>query len=130
MTKIVLLFWLLNLREKRLFTQTQAINQLAVTLFTLSEQEVEQAAALGDLFQQTTARVIVFFVLFEMLSELSDRVGEQRDLDLWRTSVAFEKGVVLDDLCFGGFVKCHSGISEAVSLRPFLFSPSRDREKK
>ena len=49
---------------------------------------VEQAAALADHHQQAAARVVVLLVRLEVLGQVGDALGQDRDLHLRRTGVA------------------------------------------
>ena len=87
-----------------LFAQTQLLDQAVVALDVLLLEVREQAAALVDHHQQAAARMVVLVVVLEVLGQVTDALGEDRDLDFGRTGVALGLGVVLDNLrlCFGG----------------------------
>ena len=101
---------------KLLFAQTQLLDQAVVTLDVLLLEVREQAAALVDHHQQAAARMVVLVVVLEVLGQVADALGEDRDLDIGGTGVALALGVVLHDflLSFGG--DRHSFYS-AVSVR-------------
>ena len=48
---------------------------------------IQQTAALTHHFEQTTPRAVVFQVLLEVLGQMVDTLGEQRDLHVSGTSV-------------------------------------------
>ena len=57
-----------------------------------------QPAALADELEQPAAAVVVVLVRAQVLGEVADALGEQRDLDLGGTGVAVVLLVVGDDL--------------------------------
>ena len=81
-----------------LLTDTQLGDQSTVTVDVLLGQIVQQAAALTDHHQQTTAGVVVVLVRTQVISQLVDASGQDSDLDLGRTGVAFVGCVFQDDL--------------------------------
>src|SRR5690606_8809487 len=99
-----------------LLTQPQLLDQAVVPLNVLLLEIGEQAAALVDHHQQAAARVVVLVVVLEVLGQVADALGEDRDLDFGGTGIVLGLGVVLDDflLLFGG--NRHSFYS-AVSVR-------------
>ena len=80
-----------------LLTDTQLGDQGTIALDVLLHEIIEQAAALTDHLVQAAAGVVVLRVLLEVLGELSDALGEDSDLDLRRTGVAFVGAVGFDD---------------------------------
>src|SRR6476646_1572276 len=58
---------------------------------------VEEPAPLADEKKQTTTAVVVVFVDLEMLSEVTDALREQRDLDLGRAGVAVGRAILGND---------------------------------
>ena len=70
-------------------------------------QIVEQAAAMTDHLQKTAAAVMILRVLFEMLVEGVDPVGQDRDLDLGRSGVALMDGILFDDVRLFFLEKSH-----------------------
>ena len=66
----------------------ETANQRLVAFHILALDVVKQLAALGDHFEQATARVVVFFVLFEMLNQVIDAAGKQSYLNFGRRGVA------------------------------------------
>src|SRR5690606_7222066 len=59
-------------RGRRLATQAKALDQRLVPLEVLPFQVSEQAAALVDHFQETTARMVILAMVGEMLAEVLD----------------------------------------------------------
>src|SRR5438046_450964 len=88
----------------KLLTKTQFCDQVGVARLVLLTEIVEERAALVDQHQQAAARVVVLRVGLEVLGEVGDALGEDRDLDLGRTGVAFALGMFLDQrlLALGG----------------------------
>src|SRR5690606_30138718 len=74
-------------RGRRLATQAKALDQRLVPLEVLPFQVSEQAAALVDHFQETPARMVILAMVGEMLAEVLDARGQQRNLDLRRAGV-------------------------------------------
>ena len=71
--------------RSRLLAQAQLADDLLVTVEVLALQVVQQAAALADHLQQTLSRVVVLGVDLEVLGQVLDSPGEQRDLDFRAT---------------------------------------------
>ena len=65
-----------------LTTQTQSGHNFVVTLDICFLQIVQHTAALGDHFEQSPPRMIVFLVCLEMLSEFVDSLAQQSHLNL------------------------------------------------
>ena len=77
--------------------RTQLGDQGTIALDILLHEVIEKATALTDHLVQAAAGVVVLRVLLEVLGELSDTLGEDSDLNLRRTGVAFVGAVGLDD---------------------------------
>lgn len=71
----------------RLLTQTQALFDLSVTLRIFVFQVRQMATALSNQLEQATTRVFVLFMYLEMLNQLIDPGGQERDLYLGRTGI-------------------------------------------
>ncbi len=71
----------------RLLTQTQLLDQRAVTVGILALQVVEQLAAAAHHAQQAAAAVVILRVGLEVTRQFDDTRGQQRDLDFGRTRV-------------------------------------------
>lgn len=85
-------------------SQPQACDQCAVSLHILPSQVVEQPASLAHHHQEASAAVMIAFVLTQMLGQMVDTFGEQRDLNLGGTGVAVMLTVLFDN----GFGVLHS----------------------
>src|SRR5690606_17510735 len=89
---------------KLLLSQTQLLDQSVVPLDILLLEICEQATALVDHHQQAAARMVVLVVILEMLGEVADPFGQDRDLNFGRSRVVLVTGIALDNLLllFGG----------------------------
>src|SRR5262245_16457659 len=67
--------------------QPQALDQRLVAIGAGPPYVVEQPPALTHQPQQAAAGVVVLLVLLEVLREIVDPLGQQRDLDLRRAGV-------------------------------------------
>ena len=94
-----------------LLTDTQLGDDRSVAVDVLLGQVVQQAAALADHHEKAAAGVIVVLVGAQVLGELLDAVGEDRDLDLGGAGVALMGGVLGDELGF-----CFLGNHEKIHL--------------
>ncbi len=86
-----------------LSAQTESLNQGAVTLDVALLHVAEQATTLTHEHGQRASRGMVFVILLEVLSEVSNAIGEQRHLTFHRTRVLRILAVLLEDfglLCF------------------------------
>ena len=85
---------------QRLAAQVKLLQHILVARRVALVQVVEQRAALANHLQQTTTRVLIFFVSLEVLGQLLDLLGEDTDLDLRRTSVTLVGGQAGNNLGF------------------------------
>ena len=74
--------------SNRLLTDVESLDQVRVALCVLRFQIVEQPTAAADEHQQAAARVMIFCVRLEMLSEVVDSFAEECNLNFWRTGIA------------------------------------------
>src|SRR6188472_3864017 len=79
-------------------TQTQTLDQRCVARIVLGLEVVEQTAALADHLEPAAARMMILRVALEMLGEVGDACGQDRDLHFRRTGIAFALGIRLDEL--------------------------------
>src|SRR3712207_349307 len=86
-----------------LLTKTQLRDEIGVARFVFLAKIIEKRAALVDEQQQAPARMVVLRVGLEVLGQVVDALGEDRDLDFGRTGVRGPAGIVADDglLAFG-----------------------------
>ena len=82
----------------RLATNTETANQLAVALYIATLHVIEQTAALADHLEEAAPRGVVLHVRLEVLGEVRDLLGEERDLDLGGARVTVVLLEPLDDL--------------------------------
>src|SRR5579883_1409948 len=61
---------------------------------------IEEAAALGDQHEEAAAGAVVLGVGLEVLGQLADALGEDRDLDLWAAGVRVMRAKFLNDVGF------------------------------
>jgi len=83
-----------------LVTEPQFLNYLAVRLDIGPPQIVQQSATLAYHLQEAAAAVVIFAVLAEMIREIVDTLGQDRDLNLCRPSVRLVGTVLLNCGCF------------------------------
>src|ERR671913_1982225 len=81
-----------------LAAQTQPLDERAVAGDVRLRQVVEQPAATADQQEQAPPAVVVVLVLLEVLGEVADPLGQHGDLDLGRTGVVLDRGVLGHDL--------------------------------
>ena len=92
-----------------LLTDAQLSDDGTVTLDVVLGQVVEQVAATANHLHQAAAAVVVVLVGLQMLGQVVDSSGQDSDLNLRRTGVAFVQAVVYNDLGF--FFFSHHGKS-------------------
>src|SRR5690349_10811528 len=80
-----------------LLPETQLPDQVEITLLVLAAEIIQQRAALVDQHQKAAPAVVVLGVALEMLGQVGDAFGEDRDLDLGRTGVALALAMLLDE---------------------------------
>jgi hypothetical protein len=83
-----------------LVTEPQFLNQLAVSLDISPPQIVQQSATLAYHLQEAAATVVILAVFTEMIREVVDALGQDRDLNLGRPSVCLMGTVLLNCRCF------------------------------
>ena len=81
-----------------LLTDTQLGDQSTVTVDILLCQIVQHLAALTNHHQQTTAGVVVMLVHAQVIGQLVDASGQDSDLNLGGTGIAFVSCVLQDNL--------------------------------
>src|SRR5258706_11999166 len=81
----------------KLMAQAKSCDQCAITLRAFLAQIAQKATALANHHQQTTARMQVMLVNFEMLSHLIDTPGQNRHLHLWRTCIGLVNAGISND---------------------------------
>src|SRR5262249_15994614 len=87
--------------------QTQLPEDAAVRLDVLAVQVVEEATPPADENQQAAPRVVVLLVLAQVLRELVDPVGHERDLHLGRAGVRLGAAELGRELALALFGQWH-----------------------
>src|SRR5690349_10604334 len=90
-----------------LAADAEALPDRAVPVDVLLGQVLQQPAAAADQQQQPAAAVVVVLVHLEVLRQVVDPPGQQRDLDFRRTGVTLTGRVLRQDLLLGGGVERH-----------------------
>ena len=80
-----------------LLAQTQFSDQSTVTVDVLLLQIGQQVTAAADHLEQTTAAVVVVLIGLQVLGQVVDAGGEQRNLNLRGTGVTLMDGGFFDD---------------------------------
>ena len=75
-------------RSSGLFSESETLNHVSVTLDILLFQIIEKPPPLPDEFQEPPAGVVILLVLFEVVRKIGYSSAEQRDLDLRRSRVS------------------------------------------
>src|SRR5580704_18177304 len=78
----------------------KAFDQRLIPRLVLRLDVVEELPALRHEFEQTTARVVVFHMRLEMLGQIADPLGQDRNLDLRRAGIARLQGIVFQKRLF------------------------------
>src|SRR5690625_93605 len=98
-------------------TQTELADQRPVAPDVDVREVLEQAATPADQQQEAPAAVVVVLVVFEMLGEVVDALGHQRDLHLRRAGVTLRAGMLGDDPLLRGGLGRHVYPSVVVARR-------------
>src|SRR6185503_3579694 len=77
-------------------TPAETIDEAAIALAVDLLEVVEKSAPLTHQLEETAPGMVVLDVALEMLGEIGDPLGEDRDLDLRRAGIAARRGVFLD----------------------------------
>src|SRR5437867_4110778 len=94
-------------KDGELLADPELLDHALVTLEVASLEVVEQAATLSHELEQPTTGVVVLAVHLEVLRQVPDAVGEERDLHLGRPGVAGVPAVRLHDLPGALLHDCH-----------------------
>lgn len=70
-----------------LFAEAETIADRPIAISVNPAQIVQQPSPAADHLQQPAARMVIFLVELEMLSEIRNPVGQDRYLDLGRSRV-------------------------------------------
>src|SRR5262245_9316179 len=77
--------------------QAQPLDQDAIAILIFAAEVGQQPPAATDQLEQTPARVMIVRMQLQVLDQLVDTFGQQRDLDLGGASVAAMNLIVGDD---------------------------------
>src|SRR6201987_6177760 len=86
---------------------TETLPDRTVTGDVLLGQVLQQPAAAADQQQQPAAAVVVVLLYLQVLGQVVDPPGQQRDLDLRRTGVTLTGRVLRQDLFLDGGIERH-----------------------
>jgi hypothetical protein len=92
-----------------LLAKTVASDRGAIALNIVLAQVGQQATAAADQLQQTTARMMILPMFAEVSRKSVDPLGQQRNLDLWRTGVRVMHAMVGNDFVFLCLLQRHAG---------------------
>lgn len=99
-------------------TESKILNNPAVSIDVRPLQVFQEPLALTNHLQQPTATVMIFGVLLEVIVEVVNPLGEDRDLHPARTGVSIVTAVFGDRRCL---LKSHVVYSRAIPfVRPIL----------
>src|SRR5438552_2349697 len=87
-----------------LLADAQPFDELPIPRGILRLQVVEESSALPDQLEQPAARMVVLLVGLEVLGQILDALGQERDLDLGRAGVALVRPELLDHTLLLRFV--------------------------
>ena len=91
--------------EPKLLTDTESFDNRTVSFDVVFKKIVKELSSLTDHLLHTSAGVVVLGVLFKVLGELSDSLGENSDLNLGRTGVALVNSIFLNEVLLYVLVK-------------------------
>jgi hypothetical protein len=91
---------------KVLLSEAERRDDLAVAVEADALEVIEEAAALRDELEQSAAGVVVFDVGLEVLREVADTRGKERDLNFGRPGVALVGAELVDE---ARFLFCEKG---------------------
>jgi hypothetical protein len=83
-----------------LTAKTERLDDRPVTLDVLLNQVIQQPTTLANHFQKAPARMMVFFVSFEVVCQIGDPFCQKRYLHLRGTSVTFMTLILINDFLF------------------------------
>src|ERR1700760_2734822 len=92
---------------RKLPAQPETLDKRTVAGDVLLRQVLQQSPAAPHEEQQATAAVVVMLVHLEVLGQVIDPAGQQRNLDFRRTGVTLSGGVLRHDLFLHGVFERH-----------------------
>ena len=84
-----------------LAAQPEPADDGAVAVVVVAHQVRKQASTLSDELEKSASRVVVLGKATQMLSQSTDTLGQQSDLDFRRSRVTFVHGVIDNDAFLG-----------------------------
>jgi hypothetical protein len=93
--------------DYRLTAKAQALDQRAVPADVGAAQVAKQPTAAADKQQQAAAAVVIVLMHLEVLVQVVDPAGHQRDLDFRRTGVTLTDRVIRKDLLLNFGIERH-----------------------
>jgi hypothetical protein len=102
---------------KRLLAYTETSDDFLVSLVVLATEIVEKTAALAYHLEQSLTGVVVLGVDLEVIRQILDASGQNRDLDLGRPGVRVVDSIVLDQLVLVISRERHLGSSSNPAVR-------------
>src|SRR5450830_218425 len=83
---------------RKLLAETETLYELVIPLGVFLLEVLQKPPTPSDEHQQPAPRVVVLRVRLEVVRQVRDAVGEQRDLDFWRAGILLVGLVITDDL--------------------------------
>ena len=84
----------------RLVAEPKILNELPISFDVGTPEVGQEPAPLSNHFQQSTAAMVVLGVRAEVIGQVIDPLGEQRNLHARRTGVGVALSVLGDRRCF------------------------------
>lgn len=112
-----------------LLPEAEFLDDGAVALYVLLAHVVQEMATPAHEAQQPAAAREIFLVDLEVLGELHDALGQERDLHFGRPGIGVVFGVALNDFLLAFFGRRHSVHLSWMLLEPSTPSVSRAAEK-
>jgi hypothetical protein len=104
-------------RSSGLFSESETLNHVSVTLDILPLQIIEKPPPLPDEFQKSPAGVVILLVLFEVVRQIGYAGTEERDLDFRRSRVSgMQLEIVDDSFSFFDIQHCDFSSLRSISL--------------
>ncbi len=98
-------------RQRRLLsTQAQVFYDLLVACEGDFFEVVEEGSSFSDHEEESPSGVEIFFMDFEVFCEVLDSVGEECDLDFWRSGIGILLLKTCDDVTFCLGSLCGGGV--------------------
>src|SRR5687767_7445807 len=102
-----------------LLAERKALDESSVLVRVRPLEVIEKFATPAHHAKEPTARVMVFHMRLEVLSQIGDARSEERNLDFGRTRVPLAPLVVLHQLLFLRIGYSHVGLNSTLKRRLF-----------